>query len=386
MNPHLLVALVGAALSFTAQAEHRPEAPAAPGTPATPATPSTPVTTPSAPSVEPGTTTTPAATDGASPAAAAADAAPRAPSGRPEDVARDALTRKEGDVDQATLLKETLTAADKQYSLIKSGVFNLTYDLNYTFVGQQRITADFSDGRLTLFDIATDSQHILTNTLAVDYGLLDNLTATISVPFVTKYAPNTSGLTNAPGDLVAGARWQPFNRSRDWPTFTVTGNLKLPTGRSPFKTIATEELSTGSGVFSASAGVNVSKVIDPVALFGSINLTANKPEGHLNQVRSGRTLRSVAPGPSLAIGLGFAYAMSYNVSTTMSVQSSFSNRTRLTFEDGSVFRTALQTSGVMNFGLGWRLSPKTTMNINVGIGLTTESPNFSLSMNLPLHF
>lgn len=376
MKPHLIVALVGAALSLAAQAEHRPESPDtdAPETPATPGTPAPPGSKPAA-----------APTNGAKPAATNGTAQP-APSGLPKDAARDALSRKEGDVDQATLLKETLTASDKQYSLIKRGAYQLTYDLSYTYFGQQRIVADFNDGALTLFDVINDSQHVLTNTLALDYGLRDNLTANLTVPFVTKYAGDTSGLSNAPGDLSVGARWQPFNLSREWPTLTVTGSGRLPTGRSPFKTIVGENLSTGSGVFGASVGVNVSKIADPVALFGSLNLSVSKPENHLNQVRSGRVLRSVAPGPSLGIGLGFAYAMSYNVSTTLSFQETLSNRARLTFEDGSVFRTSLQTAGVMNFGLGWRLSPKTTLNINAGIGLTADSPNFSLSMSLPLHF
>lgn len=372
MKPHLIVALLGTALSVAAKAEHRPEAPDSVSPPASPASPASPPSTPAAP------------TNGAA-APAATNGAVASPV-RPADAARDALSRKEGDVDQATLLKETLTASDKQYSLIKRGKFQLTYDLNYSYFGQQRITADFSDGRLTLFNIANDSQHVLTNTLSLDYGLRDNLTANVTVPFVTKYAGDTSGLSNAPGDLSVGARWQPFNLSREWPNLTVTGSGRLPTGRSPYKTIVGENLSTGSGVFGATVGVNVSKVADPVALFGSVSLSVSKPENHLNQVRSGRVLRSVAPGHSLTLGVGFAYAMSYNISTTLSIQETLSNRSRLTFEDGAVFRTALQTGGVMSFGLGWRVSPKTTMNINAGIGLTADSPNFSLSMSLPLHF
>ena len=69
------------------------------------------------------------------------------------EAAREALSKKEGDVDQAKLLKETLTAADKQYSLIKRGKVALTYDLNYSYIGQQTIEANFTDDKLTLFDI-----------------------------------------------------------------------------------------------------------------------------------------------------------------------------------------------------------------------------------------
>jgi hypothetical protein len=37
-------------------------------------------------------------------------------------------------------------------------------------------------------------------------------------------------------------------------------------------------------------------------------------------------------------------------------------------------------------GLGYRVSPKTTVNVSVGIGLTPDSPQFTIGMNLPLNF
>ncbi len=313
--------------------------------------------------------------------------------GKPAEAeARDALKRKEGDVDQQSLLKETLTAADKQYSLIKRGKYQVTYDLNYTYTGQQKINANFGSSGLTLFNIENDAQHTVTNTVAADYGVLDNLTGTLSVPLVTKYAntPSFSGVANSVGDISAGLRWQPFGLSRDWPTLTMTGNLRMPTGRSPFKTIVGQGLSTGNGVWSATGGINVSKILDPVAIFGSLNLTLSKPATGLNQARDGSTLTRVAPGPTLGFGMGFAYALSYTVSTTMSVQEQVSARTKLRLLDGtgqpSDLSTEMQTAAVMNFGLGWRVSPQTTVNVSVGIGLTADSPNLSMSMNVPLHF
>ena len=45
------------------------------------------------------------------------------------EAVRDALAKKEGDADNTTLLKETLTAVDKQYSLIRKGKVQLNYEL-----------------------------------------------------------------------------------------------------------------------------------------------------------------------------------------------------------------------------------------------------------------
>ena len=302
--------------------------------------------------------------------------------------ARDALKQKEGDADQTSLLKQTLTAVDKQYSLIKRGKLQATYDLSYTYIGQEKINANFASGTLTLFNLENDSSHTITNTLSADYGLRDNLTGSLSLPFVSKYSenPTFSGLSHSIGDIGLGARWQPIEVQRDQPSMTLVGTVHLPTGRSPFKVDASKGLATGAGVGSFTAGMNVNHIADPVALFGSLNLTASVPAKHLSQILDGRTLKKVAPGLGFGFGMGFAYALSYNISTSFSLQEMISAGTKLTFEDGTTFKTKTQTSGVLNVGLGYRVSPKLTVNVTAGIGLTADSPNLILGVAIPLEF
>ncbi|HJV86199.1 MAG TPA: transporter [Noviherbaspirillum sp.] len=303
--------------------------------------------------------------------------------------AREALKQKEGDADQTTLLKQTLTAVDKQYSLIRRGQVQTTYDFNYTYIGQEKINANFADGSLTLFNIENDSSHIITNTLSVDYGVRDNLTASLSLPLVSKYSetPASSGLSHSLGDMGIGARFQPWEAHRGRPSMTFTGNVRLPTGRSPFKVDPNQGLATGSGVTTLTAGVNVNHIVDPVALFGSLNASYSTAAKHLSQRRDGNlVLNRVDPGASISFGLGFAYALSYGISTSVSVQETISRGTKLHFDNGSEFRTKTQTAGVLSLGLGYRISPKTTLNFTAGIGLTADSPNFSLGMSMPLSF
>lgn len=302
--------------------------------------------------------------------------------------ARDALKQKEGDTDQTTLLRETLTAVDKQYSLIKRGKIQATYDFNYSYIGQERINADISSGELTLFNIENDSSHTITNTVSVDYGVRDNLTASVSLPIVSKYSenPRYSGLSHSLGDIGLGVRWQPHEFRRGRPSMTYTANLRLPSGKSPYKVDANQGLATGSGVTTITGGVNVNHIVDPVALFGSVNLSYSTDAKDLNQIRSGRMLTRVEPGLSFSFGLGFAYALSYGITTSLSIQESISERATLHFADGSSVRTRLQTSGILNLGLGYRISPKTTINVTAGIGLTDDSPDFSLSLSAPLSF
>ncbi|MYM96757.1 transporter [Duganella vulcania] len=304
------------------------------------------------------------------------------------DAARDALAKKEGEGDQSALLKQTLTAVDKQYSLIRRNQLAVTYDLTYSYVGEERIVTDLANGSTTLFNIENTSSHSITNTFSADYGVLDNLTGNVTLPLISRYSDNnlSNGVSNSLGDLSVGARWQPFEAHRDTPNLTVTSNVRLPTGRSPFKIIAGSGEATGSGVGAFSAGLNVNKIVDPVALFGSLNFTASLPAKNLWQVNGTRVLTRVQPGNTIGFGMGFAYALSYGISTTISFQEAISAGSKLRFADGLEAKTHMQTSSILNMGLGYRISPKTTVNLSVGIGLTPDSPNMTVGMNIPLNF
>ncbi len=337
------------------------------------------------------------------PGPAAPDAPVQAPNTLPAppapaaSSAADALKKQAGDVDQATLLKDTLTKTDRQYSLLRAGRLAANYDLNYTYIGNQAIDVGFAQttNQVDLFRIETTRAHTITNTLSMDYGLLDNLTISGTFPFVSKFTQSTefSGTSYGIGDLIFGARYQPFVQSPTGPTYTVTSSLSLPTGRSPYDEIIGQNTSTGSGYASGSIGMNASQVFDPVALFGSLNFTAAKSISNLHQANpaDGSILTGLRPGKSIGFGAGFTYALSYNVSTSVSFQETVTTSSHISVADSSnnalaPRATAMQVAAILNFGLGIRLNPKTTINLTAGIGLTVDSPDFSLGLNVPLTF
>jgi len=302
-----------------------------------------------------------------------------------ENAVRDALGKQDSDVEKSNQqLAQTLTAVDKDYTLLKHGAMQLTYDLNYAYIGQQTIQTDLASGNATLFNIENTNSHTFTNSFSMDYGILNNLTGNVTLPLVTKYSqsPVLDGITNGLGDINLGARYQPFEAVRDTPSLTVTGRIGLPTGTSPFKVIAGSGIATGSGAASLGGGLNVNQIVDPVALFGSVNLTYSLP-AKANQILGSNELVKVDPGMAFAFGAGFAYALSYSITTSVSFQESISAGSKLKFLGGTTATTSSQTGGVLSVGMGYRLSPKTTINTAIGIGLTANSPNMTLDLTVP---
>ena len=115
-----------------------------------------------------------------------------------------------------------------------------------------------------------------------------------------------------------------------------------------------------------------------------MNVSYSRPSDDLSQVLGSAFLTRIDPGLSMGFGFGFAYAFSYSITTSFSFQESISRGSRLTFSNGSTATTATQTSATLSYGVGYRISPKTTVNTSVGFGLTPNSPNLTLGVNFPL--
>lgn len=337
--------------------------------------------------------------DKPAPVAASATAAAPAPAAAPaakEDSARQALAKKEGDADSKKLLESVLEATDKNYSLLPKGGVDFNYDFNYTYIGSEAIDAAVTQNAnneavISQFAVNKSATHSFTNTITMDYGLRNNVTIGASVPLVYKvdqYGTDRKRWVTGLGDINANVRWQPFSLSRSFPSLTLNSSLRMPTGLSPYEIDTSSELSTGSGTWGLSFGGNVSKVVDPVVLYSSLTWGYSFEQSGLNQIRghANQRLQVVKPGDSWSFGMGMGYALSYDVSLNLSTSMSYSKGTDLTFNGDLHTMTDPSMSGTFNIGLGWRLDPKFTLNINTGIGLTRESPDFSMGASMPINF
>jgi hypothetical protein len=312
--------------------------------------------------------------------------------------ARDALTKQDSDADTEKALEEVFEAAESSYSLLKQGGLGLNYSFDYSYYGDQRLNLIIEpevnaqgdptgSSNILSADVSPSASHTFTNSFSLDYGLMDNLTIGGRMPFIAKFDTEQDMTNFAMGDLSGTVRWQPWGIVPGTISKTLFGSLKLKTGDSPYEVDPNKHLATGSGYYSISGGASISKVLDPVVLFGSGTYGYNIPETDLNQRRDGAILKEVHPGSSLSGSMGFAYSLSYDVSLSVSFQASYNDETKFVLQRGlNKINSTIgsQVTGIMNFALGVRISPKTITNINVGFGMTESAPDFMVGFSMPI--
>lgn len=278
-------------------------------------------------------------------------------------------------------VEDILSAAGRQYTLAKKGTLGLSYSFAYSYFS--------SDAINEAAQIERRSNHNLTNTISIDYALLNNLTISTNIPFVYKYdRVGTSSAKDATdlGDMSVGLTVQPIKAGGMIPPIIFNCSASIPTGTSPYEVDQNNTLATGSGLYGVNAGVSVSKVLDPVVGYGSLGYSYTFPKTGLDQYWSKtERLTEVEPGSSVSLSFGFGYALSYQVNINMGTQLSYSFGSKYivnteTFESGS------SLSASFSVGTGWRVTPARSIYISLGMGLTNNDSDFSLSFRLPFDF
>jgi hypothetical protein len=265
--------------------------------------------------------------------------------------------------------------------MMQKGKIELQYSLQYQYVSSSSI--------LDATTVAARANHTITNAVDVQYGLRSNVTTGIHVPYV--YVYDKTGTSSAKddsdmGDVSLNLSYQPFKSGGKWPTTTITMGATLPTGRSPYEINRDTDLSTGGGLYGFSLGMNMSKSIDPAIVYGSIGYNYSLVRDGLSQYISGNLLEEVDPGQIFSASIGLAYAISYALSMNVSFQYGYAMSTDYHFSNTDTVTTSpAYSTGSLGVGVGWRVSPETTLSFNLSIGLTNNDPDFYILFRLPLN-
>jgi hypothetical protein len=283
-----------------------------------------------------------------------------------------------------------LSAAGRDYTLMKPGSMGLELNLAYTGDAYDSVTSSSS-----AVSVNHNAYHTVTSGFYIEYPIEENFTTTINIPFVYKYNSQTNRSTAKDvsdiGDVSFGCQLQPVKSGGGFPSLILSGALSCPSGRSPYKIDTTREISTGSGGYSVSLGCNLSKSVDPVVAFGGVQVGHSFDISGLNfksgsQGETGTYLQGVKPGDTFSFSMGIGYSLSYKVNLTLGYQYSYQTKTRYDWVGLDDIQSEGSISSVLNIGTGWNLSPRKSMNIKVGIGLTANDPAFSVSVRVPFTY
>jgi hypothetical protein len=281
--------------------------------------------------------------------------------------------------------QEILSAVGNQYTLSKKGTIGLQYAFSYAYY-----SGDIIGQSGGYYYVERRANHNATNAITAQYALLNNLTLNAGVPFSYKYnlvGTSSSQESTDLGDISVGFQVQPFKAGGNIPATIFSLTVSLPTGTSPYVVDPLHSLSSGSGLYSLGCGVSVSKVVDPLVAFGSLSYSYALPDSNISQRwGSSSTLTKVEPGNSIGLAFGFGYALSYQASLNLSASLSYAFNSRYTLDNTSTFETGTSLGASFNVGTGWRVTTTRSIYVTLGIGLTVNDPDLSLSFSVPFEF
>ncbi|MFC5740855.1 acetate kinase [Dyella tabacisoli] len=265
-----------------------------------------------------------------------------------------------------------------------------------------------------------DARQVKTTTqtaaVAARYGITNRLEVELRVPYVYGHTDTISreiftgsaqdkvfgSSGHGIGDVEATARYQLNNGGADKPYYIAWLRFKSRTGRDPFEVVtdcvnrcvqnATGtglplQLPTGSGFYSIQPGVTWLYPSDPVVFFGNLSYLHNFARSNVsrNLVLAGKEfLGKVQVGDVVDVSVGMGLALNDKASFSIGYDQSFVG---LTKQNGkTVAGSAKSVLGTLLIGGSYRFNEKRTVNFTLGVGVTRDTPDATVTVRVPMMY
>jgi len=165
------------------------------------------------------------------------------------------------------------------------------------------------------------------------------------------------------------------------PSVTLALGFKARTGQDIFET----STPTGSGYNSISASINASKSSEPAVIFGYLSYAYAISRRDVVYTPPNLPARTInyEPGDNIGFGFGIAYALNYKLTLSTQFQESINLPAEINQRELS---NSMTNSASLRFGGTWRINDKTTIDLSISPGLTSDSADFILSLRVPWRF
>lgn len=257
--------------------------------------------------------------------------------------------------------------------------------------------------------------HTLTYDTIARYGLSDRFSMDFDLPVLyrnTNFLNGGAGgsasnlsdatlTTTALGDISMGLYYQFLRESGAAPDVVGSIRVRAPTGRSPFgiklvsanpsnnNLIIADQLPTGNGVWGVTAGLSLLKTYDPVVLFVNASYTYNisRSVSDISSVQGQVTPADVKLGDTIGFGGGLALALNDRTSMSLAFNAALSGSTQVT--TAGVTQTVIGSRtnvATMTFGLNHVITKGWSVSAAVGLGLTPDAANYTVTLRFPYTF
>ncbi|MGM0701856.1 MAG: transporter [Pseudomonadota bacterium] len=198
--------------------------------------------------------------------------------------------------------------------------------------------------------------------------------------------------SNGLGDIEAAMHYQLNSGQNGWPYFVGNLRYKSTTGEGPFDIRRDSdgierELATGSGFHSIEPSITMLFPSDPAVYFANLGYLYNIKDDVNKQITDEIRIGEVDPGDAIRLSFGMAYAINERSSFTLGFKNDFIDDTKTEFI-GSSGNSTTQSSRSLNIAsllLGWsyQLSPKTSVNLGLELGISDDAPDTVLTLRVP---
>ncbi|PIE74581.1 MAG: hypothetical protein CSA18_04330 [Deltaproteobacteria bacterium] len=286
--------------------------------------------------------------------------------------------------------EKLLSAAGKNYSLRPSGIFGLDYIFEYKGHSHNQIQQAEESG--THFE--KKPVHTLINKFSIEYPVKDNISFVMDMPFV-KIHDNYQGKKidmEDFGDPYMCLLYQPFMKSSKFPEIIISAGVTFPMGRSPYDINPQTEFPTGDGVYKFNLGLNLSRQIDPVLVFGGFfySYKLNKKNlSYKNTVflgEAGEFLKKVKPGDEAGFNAGLGYVISENVSISLGLKFLYNFPSEYYWRGRGKRVSSSASESTLFMGTSWQITEKRKIYMALGAGLTNNDDNLNFTLRIPFNF
>jgi hypothetical protein len=148
------------------------------------------------------------------------------------------------------------------------------------------------------------------------------------------------------------------------------------------------ELPTGSGFYGLQPSLTVLLPSDPAVFFGSVSyLYSFKRDNVVRKIDVApytEPLGTIQPGGVLGFNFGMGLGLNDRASFSIGYDHSSVGRT---YQNGQPAADSVRVQlGTLLLGFAYRLNDRQTVNLSLGVGATTDTPDVTLTLRVPTSF